>query len=339
MKEQLLNETGGKCAHCGTPLNRYTNLTIDHVIPLNKGGTNGTQNLTVLCKACNEQKSDMILPPMSWYPFLSSKRRKALTEILHKYMKDTDYLAEDCLVPIDAFRIEVPVTAVRKCGKGIRVVRMPAYINGIRMECDDAFAWLMEYKRSLQYREARGVIAHPSEFSAPCYLLKKGDIELAMANPWLVHEWDEDINNYRNEIIIDWFFMPSLPNRDYLPEMLSGMVAGMETYIMDSISATMEGACAVLFHNRCFVSDKFSDPVFNMISYGRKDEIHEFDTKYALTSRLRVLSTLHILGEKKAVKELRNKMKGQNPDGTTTLEEAMKENNNFNNRFKKDGEL
>lgn len=30
VKERLLKETGGKCAHCGTPLDRYTNLTVDH---------------------------------------------------------------------------------------------------------------------------------------------------------------------------------------------------------------------------------------------------------------------------------------------------------------------
>ena len=43
------------CAHCGTP----SNLTIDHIIPLGKGGTNTQDNLQMLCYSCNTLKADM----------------------------------------------------------------------------------------------------------------------------------------------------------------------------------------------------------------------------------------------------------------------------------------
>lgn len=335
VKEPLLKETGGRCAHCGVPLDRYTNLSVDHVIPLNKGGTNDPENLTVLCDDCNLLKSDMILPPMNWYAYLSVKRRKALREHMRKYMRETDYLAEDCLMPVDTFRLEVPITTKKKYRNGYKVIRMPAYIQGTRMDQDNAFAWLMEYKKSLQYRDSVGTIKHPSEFQAPCYLLKKGNIEVAMVNPWMIHEYGEDIGNYRNEILIDWFFSPKLPGRDYLPEMLAYMVTGVESYIATSLAGTMDGACAVLFRVRCFVSDRFCKPVFDKLSGKRNDTIHTYGKNERLPARIRELSAFNLVGERKACKELNKMMDELYPDGYMNMEEAMQMCGSLNKRFMK----
>lgn len=39
----------------------FANMTIDHVIPLARGGTNARRNLVVCCKECNNKKG-------SWMP-------------------------------------------------------------------------------------------------------------------------------------------------------------------------------------------------------------------------------------------------------------------------------
>jgi hypothetical protein len=52
----VFEAAGWKCRVCG----RTGNLTIDHIIPRSKGGTNKRSNLQALCRACNEAKADAV---------------------------------------------------------------------------------------------------------------------------------------------------------------------------------------------------------------------------------------------------------------------------------------
>jgi len=48
-----------QCQSCGkTTLE--TNLTIDHIIPLARGGQNDISNLQTLCFTCNQRKTDKL---------------------------------------------------------------------------------------------------------------------------------------------------------------------------------------------------------------------------------------------------------------------------------------
>lgn len=50
-------ERDGRCLRCG----KIEGLTIDHVVPLSKGGTNDDDNLQTLCNECNQWKKDFIV--------------------------------------------------------------------------------------------------------------------------------------------------------------------------------------------------------------------------------------------------------------------------------------
>lgn len=56
-KTKLYGEQGGHCNGCGEHF-KTQNLTVDHIIPKSKGGTDHLNNLQLLCGYCNSVKGD-----------------------------------------------------------------------------------------------------------------------------------------------------------------------------------------------------------------------------------------------------------------------------------------
>lgn len=53
--KEAVRAKSGKCFYCGCELND-SNRTIDHIVPINKGGTNDIKNLVCCCHDCNQVK-------------------------------------------------------------------------------------------------------------------------------------------------------------------------------------------------------------------------------------------------------------------------------------------
>lgn len=54
-KKNLYGEQGGFCLGCKTHFMQQ-HLTVDHIIPVSKGGTDHISNLQLLCHDCNSRK-------------------------------------------------------------------------------------------------------------------------------------------------------------------------------------------------------------------------------------------------------------------------------------------
>lgn len=77
----IYSRDGFACAYCGLSIENEdgAKLTLDHITPRSKGGTNGTKNLVTCCHACNSSRGNKNMS--EWLPVVSEKTKEPLSEI------------------------------------------------------------------------------------------------------------------------------------------------------------------------------------------------------------------------------------------------------------------
>lgn len=93
-RNRIYKRDDNECTYCGS----NKNLTIDHIVPKSRGGTNDWTNLTTCCIKCNLKKADrtpeeagMVLrkkpfEPSIVYEVMNSPVGKAWTELQTSYV-------------------------------------------------------------------------------------------------------------------------------------------------------------------------------------------------------------------------------------------------------------
>ena len=63
----------GTCWYCGQQVG-FSNLTMDHVIPLARGGRSTKDNLVPCCKECNTRKKSLL--PVEWDEYMDNLKQR-----------------------------------------------------------------------------------------------------------------------------------------------------------------------------------------------------------------------------------------------------------------------
>ena len=63
-RKVLINKYNATCAHCGDQVNLIHDhpkqATIDHILPLSRGGLDNLTNMQLLCNDCNQSKGNRL---------------------------------------------------------------------------------------------------------------------------------------------------------------------------------------------------------------------------------------------------------------------------------------
>ena len=84
-KQRIYAKCNGRCGICGSPVN-FDDMTVDHIIPLSRGGTNAMDNLRLACRTCNRSKGNLSDEEFCKLAFkiIVNYKRKSLMHIFTK---------------------------------------------------------------------------------------------------------------------------------------------------------------------------------------------------------------------------------------------------------------
>lgn len=85
-RRNILKRDGFRCQYCGT---KSHELTIDHIIPKSRGGSDSWDNLVSACKSCNNKKADRT-PEEAGIHLIKRPRRPHHILFITQYMGKVD---------------------------------------------------------------------------------------------------------------------------------------------------------------------------------------------------------------------------------------------------------
>jgi 5-methylcytosine-specific restriction endonuclease McrA len=64
--------SAGVCYYCGN-IQKPKDLTMDHIVPLARGGKSTKDNLVTCCKECNNKKKTLL--PIEWKEYMNEMKK------------------------------------------------------------------------------------------------------------------------------------------------------------------------------------------------------------------------------------------------------------------------
>lgn len=82
-KHNIFRRDGNTCQYCGSK----KDLTIDHIVPVSKGGKNTWTNMVTACHMCNNKKGDKSLEDVG-FTLKTTPRKSGHLNSFHDYCKE-----------------------------------------------------------------------------------------------------------------------------------------------------------------------------------------------------------------------------------------------------------
>lgn len=185
-KEDICAKSGNKCAHCGTPIYAGYQMTVDHFIPLDKGGSNQMINLIPLCKDCNESK-DNKLYSMEYIKYLKPKYKQQIKDYLDSYVQVIDYCQRHRLLAYDEYNRSILITPrnVRRKNKSVGVKSKYVLKYATWDDLDKITDYLIKYLKKNEVLDseeaARENIIFWMQFGCIYYVERNGEVTTMIA--------------------------------------------------------------------------------------------------------------------------------------------------------------
>lgn len=106
-KQRIAKKSDDRCCHCGKKVFTNYGATVEHFIPLDKGGTNRDINLIMLCEECNKKKNNFIYDPDDYLIYLKKEHMDKIKGYFDSYIRSFDFVNRDNLLACDRYRVYV----------------------------------------------------------------------------------------------------------------------------------------------------------------------------------------------------------------------------------------
>lgn len=243
MKHELYTETGCRCAHCGKPI-EYAESTVDHVVPISKGGTNGKSNLAILCKDCNQDKYNHVIDPKDYYRYLPERRLAEIQAAFDSYLESAEWLSWENLFKTDRFELDAKRGIISpRSGKMFMV---PVKIRIRKMLPKDAFDWLQIYRAHIRSTDRCLVIDDPRHIEHPFYEISMGGTPVAAFECYVGMDKElvegEDLPCIMMNLFSHWDLKYRHPESEYtLFYIVKAVVAEMQDTVMKAARRSLIG--------------------------------------------------------------------------------------------------
>lgn len=105
IKQKIQYKSDDRCVWCGKKVFLGYEGTIDHFIPLKKGGTNDEVNLVLMCYDCNQKKGSRIFPLNVAATYLKEEYADELGKYFDEYAEKYDYVSRGNLMASDVYEM------------------------------------------------------------------------------------------------------------------------------------------------------------------------------------------------------------------------------------------